>query len=384
MNNAVSPTELEVEVGERRHSRVNRKSDYFLALWGSLSFPVTMHCSLNVIFIIIFIIMNFTAVNGARAHKVYELVGKTAHLSLGKQLNQNQIKWKKNDEVIGILDTYKQLPLLKSDSLINKFNISATNASLIIYNVTKKDSGHYKAIIGVWEDEITEYHLIVEEAVSEPIIDTDLIQLNSSYDDCRILVKCSADGDSMIYDCDSQICTRTNSSLTKVNITVAVTGDGILECTASNHVSTEKNSIPLSNTCSEKYSPVEDKSNLSMVLAIVVACGLGGILLFCSLIIGFCYSRKKLQNEGTFQAEDISTIYSVVCKPQSPTEGNSATTVYDVPSKCVKAPQSVNVEMSKETQAPPLEDKAVTVNAEKEEESENDRQLTVYWKLGQK
>ncbi|KAL6490964.1 hypothetical protein MHYP_G00013090 [Metynnis hypsauchen] len=376
MNNAVSPTEL-----ERRHSRANRKSDYSLAFWGSLSFPVTMCCSLHVIFIIIFIIMNFTAVNGARAHKVYELVGKTAHLSLQKQqLNQNQIKWKKDDKVIAILD--KQQPRLNPESLINKFNISATNASLIIYNVTKKDSGHYKALIGDWEYEDTEYHLIVEEAVSEPIIDTNLMQ-NSSIDDCRISVKCSADGDSMIYNCNSQICTRTNNSLTKVNITVTVSSKGILECTANNHVSTNKYSITLSNTCSEKYSPVKDKSNVLLVLAIAGACGLL-ILVLCSLTIGYCCSRKKLQNEGTFQAEDISTIYSVVCKPQSPTQSNSATTVYDVPTKCVKALRSASVEMLKETQAPPLEDKAVTVNAEREEESENDKQRTVYWKLGQK
>ncbi|XP_036418001.1 SLAM family member 5 [Colossoma macropomum] len=337
-----------------------------------------MHCSLHII-IIVFIIMSFTAAHVVHQH--YELVGKTVHLSLGKQ-RPNQMRWKKDADLIAVVN--EQNPDVR---FTEKFSVNATDGSLIIKNVTESDSGRYQALCGKWEDEITEFHLTVEEAVSEPVIDTYILQLNSSTRLCLISVKCSVDGDSMMYDCDFKTCTQdlqTNTSLTKVNITVAVRNNEKVECTASNHVSTKTSSIHLSDTCSKNYSSVEDQSQILLGWPVLIACGLGCLLLVCFLITAYLYSRKKQQNKGTLQEEGISTIYSVVRKPQSPTESNLATTVYDVPSKFVKAPQSASVQMSKETQAPPLEDKAVTANAEREEESENDKQLTVYWKLGQK
>ncbi|XP_017574559.1 uncharacterized protein LOC108440278 isoform X1 [Pygocentrus nattereri] len=348
----------------------------------SISFPVTMHGLLHII-IVVFIIMRSTAANGVHicVYQRYEIVGKTVRLSLEKD-RQNLTKWKKDGGILANVDK-QHIELRFPD----RFSVNATDGSLIIKNVTESESGCYHAYFGKWESEFVGFHLTVEGAVSKPVIHTNILQLNSSTQLCLISVKCSVDGDSVIYNCDFKYCTlQTNTSLTKVNITVAVRNEEYVECTARNHVSTKTSSVHHSDTCLEKYSSVQDKSQILLVLPVLIACGLGLILVACIILTAYLYSRKKQQirNKGTPQEEAISTIYSVVRKPQSPTDSNLATTVYDVPSKCVKDPQSTSVQTLKETQVPPLEDKAVTVNAEREEESEKDKQLTVYWKLGQK
>ncbi|XP_072544844.1 uncharacterized protein [Salminus brasiliensis] len=331
---------------------------------------------------IAFVLMNFTAAYGAQIREVskqYALVGSTVHLSLGKhRQNLIHIRWKKENLLIA-----KDKSTLNPD-FQGKFSLNLTDGSLFIKNVTKNDSNCYEAIIGEWEAESWKFHLIVEGMVSEPIIDTDRNEtaLNSTTD-CRISVKCSADGDSVMYDCDLQICSPSNTSLSRVNITVAVNDQGNVECTASNHVSSQRNSIALSNTCSEKQSHEKDKNHFFPVMAILIACGLGGILLVGVIAIHF--SKKKLQQNDSQPERDIATIYSVVRKPQTSTDNsaaNNTTTVYDVPAKRAMPLQSTSVQMPKETKEQPVEEPPVT-HAETEE-SENDKQLTVYWKLGQK
>ncbi|XP_072543436.1 CD48 antigen-like isoform X2 [Salminus brasiliensis] len=257
--------------------------------------------------------------------KQYALVGSTVHLSLGKhRQNLIHIRWKKENLLIA-----KDKSTLNPD-FQGKFALNLTDGSLFIKNVTKNDSNCYEAIIGEWEAESWKFHLIVEGMVSEPIIDTDRDEtaLNSTTD-CRISVKCSADGDSVMYDCDLQICSLSKTSLSRVNITVAVNDQGNVECTASNHVSSQRNSIALSNTCSEKQSHEEEKTNFSPVLTILIACGLGGILLVGVLAIHFC--RKELQNVSN-QEGNTTTLYGVVHKPQTSTDNsaaNNAATVYE-------------------------------------------------------
>ncbi|XP_060781598.1 uncharacterized protein LOC132889284 [Neoarius graeffei] len=323
-----------------------------------MRFPVTMKSYLH---IVSFIILNFIADCGAQAHVVHKSVGEKAYLTLKGHWNITTVRWRKNHNLIATIENQK--PSIKHPE---KFHIHVSDNSLVIYNLTVNDSGFYQAQAGQWEEEISQYTLIVHEAISKPVISTNLESNSSSV--CHILVKCSADGDSVTYDCDHQHCTQTNGTSTRVNITVNYIDNGVLECIASNRVSTKRTSITISNTCSEKTPVPNEPINAILVLITIISC----TVVFCVLIICmiklFYNTRKKVQNEGTYQDDKaVNTVYSVVHKhPRTETPAdssaaqNASTTVYDVPSKCTRTPQS---------------DSGDSV--------QNDDTHTVYWKLGQ-
>ncbi|KAG7330481.1 hypothetical protein KOW79_006703 [Hemibagrus wyckioides] len=196
--------------------------------------------------IVTFIILNFIADCGARVHVVYQSIGETAHLTLKEHWNITAVKWRKNHNLIATVE--KKKPVIKHPE---KFHIHASDSSLFIHNLTVSDSGYYKAQTGQWEEDLIIYSLIVQEAVSKPVIN---LQSNSS-SVCHILVKCSADGDTVMYICDPHQCTLTNATSTMVNMTVSYTDTGVFECTASNRVSTKKTSVHMMNSCPEKLAP---------------------------------------------------------------------------------------------------------------------------------
>ncbi|KAG9274580.1 hypothetical protein AMEX_G11513 [Astyanax mexicanus] len=312
----------------------------------------------------------------------YALLGSTVSLSLqGHTQDLTDIKWRKGKLLVANSKSVRP-------KFIQKFHLNATDSSLIIKNLTMNDSDHYRAEAGEWEKAILDYHLIVERMVSKPIIETNRNQTAvNSTDDCQISVKCSVDDESVMYVCENRSCTssQTQTQQTKVNITVAVTDSRTVECTASNHVSTMKTSLAIGDTCSEKI-PAENKSSFSLYLAILIGCVIVGIIVVCLPVI--VISRKKPQQKDSHPEAEITTVYSVVNKPRISTDtsavNETASTVYDVPSKRAVPLQSASVQMPQETREQPLEGQPVTANAETEEESANDPQLTVYWKLGQK
>ncbi|KAM9500194.1 uncharacterized protein Hap1MRO34_012449 isoform 2-T4 [Clarias gariepinus] len=314
--------------------------------------------------IVTFLVLNFTADCEARGHVVYKSVGVTAHLTLKENWNITSVKWRKDLRLIATVENKK--PDTKDQK---KFHLHTSDNSLFIHNLTVNDSGDYVAQTGQWEEEVIKYNLIVQEAVSKPIMDTVIDhQLNSS-SDCHILVKCSADGESVTYDCNHQHCTLTNATSIRVNITINYTDtNGMLKCTASNRVSTKQTSIPINNTCSEKQPVPTTTISYILVLIIIISCTVVfGVLMTCILKLFYNF-KKKQQKGGTYQDDKgVNTVYSVVRKPprtetsaDTSTAQNAATTVYDVPSKCAKPLQSNNND-----------------NVEKDDTH------TVYWKLGQ-
>ncbi|KAF4088938.1 hypothetical protein AMELA_G00060370 [Ameiurus melas] len=313
--------------------------------------------------IITFIILNFTAASecGAQVHVVYKSIGEKAHLTLKEQWNITTVKWRMDRMLIATVEDKKSVAKHPE-----KFHMHVPDNSLFIKNLTVNDSGRYYAQTGLWEEDIIQYNLIVQEAVSNPVIEPDLYHQSNSSSVCHVLVKCSADGDSVMYDCDHQHCSLTNTTLTRVNITLNYTDNGMLECTARNRVSMKQTSISLGNMCSEKTTLPTESGNYILILIIITSCTfVFGVLMMCIIKL-FYNTTKKEQNEGAYQGDKgVNTIYSVVRKqPRTETPAHSSAaetaTVYDVPSKCARAPQS---------------DSGDSVP--------KDDTHTVYWKLGQ-
>ncbi|XP_058251546.1 T-lymphocyte surface antigen Ly-9 isoform X1 [Hemibagrus wyckioides] len=311
--------------------------------------------------IVTFIILNFIAVDcGARVRVVYKSIGETAHLTLKEHWNITAVKWRKNHNLIATVENKN--PVIKHPE---KFHIHASDSSLFIHNLTVSDSGYYKAQTGQWEEDLITYNLIVQEAVSKPLINLDYQSNSSSV--CHILVKCSADGDSVTYDCDPHHCTLTNATSTRANLTVNYTDTGVLECTASNRVSTKKELIHMNKSCSEKLAAPSASVNY-IFLSIIICCAVVFAVLVICVITYFNNSRKKEQNAGTYQDnKGVNTVYSVVCKqPRTETPAdssaaeNAVTSVYDVPSNCARVSQ-----------------------CDSGDNVQNDDTHTVYWKLGQ-
>ncbi|KAF5891212.1 SLAM family member 5-like, partial [Clarias magur] len=275
---------------------------------------------------------------GARVYVVYKSVGDKAHLTLKEDWNITTVKWRKNLILIATIENKN-----KDTKHPEKIHIHIADNSLFIHNLTVNDSGDYVAQTGQWEEEVIKYNLIVQEAVSKPIMDTPLDHQSNSSSACQILVKCSADGETVMYDCNHQHCTLINATSTRVNITINYTDtNGMLECTASNRVSTKRTSIPINNTCSEKQPVLTTTISYMLVLIIIISCTVVfGVVMIGILKLVYNF-KKKQQKGGTYQDDKgVNTVYSVVRKPQrtetsadSSTAQTAATTVYDVPSKC--------------------------------------------------
>ncbi|XP_046707419.1 uncharacterized protein LOC124387237 [Silurus meridionalis] len=282
---------------------------------------------------ITFIILSFLA-GSARVHVVYKLIGDKAHLTLKERWNIT-VKWRKDYNLIAVVENRK--PSIKQPG---KFHLRVSDNSLFIHNLTVSDSGDYQAQIGQWEEEKIRYKLIVQEAVSKPVINTSLDRQSNTSSVCHIWVKCSADEDSVTYNCDHQHCIRTNATFTRVNITVNYRDTGVLECTASNHVSMKWTSIPMSNTCSQKEPGLAITIDYIMLL-IIMFCTMVLVVLVICTIKHFCRKRKKKQTEGKYQEnKGVNSVYAEVGKPlRAETLANrstaqNATTIYTFPLNC--------------------------------------------------
>ncbi|XP_027034027.2 T-lymphocyte surface antigen Ly-9-like [Tachysurus fulvidraco] len=233
--------------------------------------------------IVAFIILNFSTDCGAWVHVVYKSIGEIAHLTLKDPPNISTIKWRKDSNLIAIVENKRQ-----STKFTKKYHIHVSDNSLFIHNLTLEDSGYYKAQTGQWEEDVIQYKLIVQEAVSKPVITVNHQINNSSV--CYILVTCSADGDSVMYNCDHQHCTLTNATSNTVNLTVSYTEAEVLECTASNRVSTKQTSIHKINTCPEK-------SLLTTTIIFIISIAVFAVLLICIIFFTIPERRRNKNRE---------------------------------------------------------------------------------------
>ncbi|XP_051575193.1 uncharacterized protein si:ch1073-220m6.1 [Myxocyprinus asiaticus] len=331
----------------------------------------------------------------------YGLKGTSIHLSFSQKNQshqQTQVKWRRfnREEALacpdGVAPNYR-----------NRMEYNLSDGSLTIKNLQENDSGKYEALLGFWEEEIlAAYTLIVEPAVSEPLIEVSQDDNNTSAGLCRATVNCSADGSWATYDCDQSLCTRTHGSLASINITVTALGSREVQCQANNHVSRNHSEI-LNIMCLEKQES-ELRSPPGLVFWIVLTICVGvvlGFLLGLVIVLVKKINSTKIHPQcivavidGTVSEQGPGTKYSTVHKPNTShthtannADKNIEGTIYDTPSRQPKAHRAVSVDVMIENQEQqrPREDNTVKVRATVHQAAEPDSEQinTVYCKLGE-
>ncbi|XP_062305126.1 uncharacterized protein si:ch1073-220m6.1 [Osmerus eperlanus] len=189
---------------------------------------------MNILFChLIFVIAGLKAQASTKVQ--YELKGNTTCLCFTNSLkNITEIKWKVDNNLI-----VRDGSVTKS--FIDRFQYNKVNHSLYIRNLTDTDTGIYIVTTTYKNDsEFTNsYKLIVEEAVSMPVVKITPFDFNSSAGTCNMSVNCSVGSNWAAFVCDDDShdsrC-KLSSSTTNVFINISKF-NGNVECTGKNNVS---------------------------------------------------------------------------------------------------------------------------------------------------
>lgn len=196
------------------------------------------------------------------------------------------LQWRKDSDVIfgdkEISPKYK-----------DKVDYNNDNHSLCIKNLMETDSGIYMVNYRKhWKQSTTTYRLLVEDHVPKPVMD--VTSLNTSVGLCDVTVNCSVKDGWMLSVCDSGQCTlsQQSPSLTGGNMTISVL-TGRIQCTSSNHVSTQTISQPMEDCSGNVKASV-------LPVGTIVGC-VTGILLLVAVLLGVGYikhtRRQKIPKE---------------------------------------------------------------------------------------
>ncbi|XP_071222731.1 uncharacterized protein [Salvelinus alpinus] len=247
--------------------------------------------------ILVFLLILLLSINtGIRAEPSVDQYGlKGGSICLAVEEPPEMIKglqWMKDSDVIfgdkEISPKYKE-----------KVDYNNDNHSLCIKNLMETDSGIYMVNYQIsWEESTTTYRLLVEDHVTKPVMDVTSL-FNTSVGLCDVTVNCSVKDVWMLSVCDSGQCTlsQQSPSLTGGNMTISVL-TGRIQCTSSNHVSTQTISQPM-----EDCSGEDGKASVLPVGTIVggVTGTVIGIFLLVAVLLGVRYikhtRRQKIPKE---------------------------------------------------------------------------------------
>ncbi|KAK2913308.1 hypothetical protein Q8A67_001707 [Cirrhinus molitorella] len=276
-----------------------------------------------------------------------------------------------------------------------RMSLNLSDWSLTIHNLHESDSGLYE-VLDYWEREaLAAFTLTVENTVSQPVIEVNKHDLNSSAGVCQAVVNCSVDGSWATFDCEQSFCKKTQASLSSINISVTEL-DGGIQCHVKNHVS--KNHSALNIMCQEK---LQSESHPSLPPVTWIALIVGSCVVLSFIIVSFAVfirrrrcSKVHPQSNRVVIEQHHETIYSTVEKPAtsqiSPgnnTVSNKVETIYDTPSRHTKACQvdSVEVMSDNQEQQQTGHDRTIQVKATVHQAAEPDSEPinTVYCKLGE-
>ncbi|KAM3590192.1 uncharacterized protein V6R79_005613 [Siganus canaliculatus] len=236
----------------------------------------------------VFLVLSFLVVAGVNAEDPPQQHFKTKNSSLclhsRKEPPYKNVVWTFNGHAVilgGEVD---------HDFIHKVIHFDPKNVSLCISNLTENDSGIYKLTFFSSSREVTERHnLIVQEAVSKPVLELFVPSLNDSAGVCNVSVNCSIGDEWSASVCSTDSCRTTSSSFRKVNISISVANRSVV-CNGTNQVSSNTESTKV--ICSEESSdePVVTQESFDMVTVTVVSCVT--LCFIIASILAMCCSAK--------------------------------------------------------------------------------------------
>ncbi|XP_055718582.1 uncharacterized protein LOC129811363 isoform X2 [Salvelinus fontinalis] len=244
----------------------------------------------------------------------YGLKGGSICLAVAEPEILKGLKWKTGSDII--VDDKEISPKYKE-----KVDYNSVNHSLCIKNLLKTDSTMYTGSAinqRDWTFSTITYRLKVLDHVPKPVMDVTSL-FNTSVGLCDVTVNCSVKDGWILSVCDSGQCTLSQQlmSLSGVNIIIS-NGNGTIQCTGSNHVSTQTISQPMEDICiGEKDGKASALSVRTVaVLSVIVCVGLAVTIMAIIKVQRWISSKE----DDSTQVEplgppEVQTLYSNVQKP---------------------------------------------------------------------
>ncbi|XP_014063867.1 uncharacterized protein [Salmo salar] len=202
----------------------------------------------------------------------YGLKGGSICLDVAEPEILKGLKWKTGSDVI--VDDEEISPKYKE-----KVDYNSVNHSLCIKNLLNTDSRMYMGSAinqRDWTYSSTTYRLKVLDHVPKPVMDVTSL-FNTSVGLCDVTVNCSGKDGWMLSVCGWGQCTLSQQllSLSGVNVIIS-NGNGTIQCTSSNHVSTQTISQPMEDICIDekdaKASALSVRTIVANIVRSVIVC----------------------------------------------------------------------------------------------------------------
>ncbi|XP_051250258.1 CD48 antigen-like isoform X2 [Dicentrarchus labrax] len=253
------------------------------------------------------------------------------------------VVWKLNEKDVLIRFSPGREPIVLSN-YTGRVEFSVNNYSLKVKNLQETDSGVYTARVTRDIEELTEYNVTVQDAVSPVKLKVDSVSRSS--DSCNLTVTCNTQ-DSHINStirCDTKTCSQEGGEQSEVttsgaSLHVYLVNHSII-CNHSNQVNWTKDIEMTEHLCPQHAVAEQPHNNIIAIVIVMVPVA----IVFIIIVAAFFYLRKrrtcpdKRENtentiyavpemetvaqppNPTIDASDPSTLYSLVGTHTGPTE----------------------------------------------------------------
>ncbi|XP_020343923.1 uncharacterized protein LOC109894681 [Oncorhynchus kisutch] len=259
-------------------------------------------------------------ITGIRAEPTvdqYGLKGDSICLAVAEPEILKGLKWKTGSDII--VDDKEISPKYKE-----KVDYNSVNHSLCIKNLLNTDSRMY--IISAinqrdWTYSTTTYRLKVLDHVPKPVMDVTSL-FNTNVGLCDITVNCSVKDGWLLSVCGWGQCTLSQQlmSLSEVNIIIS-NGNGTIQCSSSNYVSTQTIYQPMEDCIGEKDAKASALSvrtiAANIVRSVIVCVGLAVTIMAINKIKRWISSKEDdSTQEFIVEVADTTVNVSAEVRPE--------------------------------------------------------------------
>eukprot|EP00063_Salmo_salar_P037209 XP_014012044.1 PREDICTED: uncharacterized protein LOC106578023 isoform X3 [Salmo salar] len=273
------------------------------------------------------------AVPGTRAdvHPIdkYGLKGGAACLAVRENPHQEMaMKWMTDDNVIVVSEEV-------SPEYKERVDYNSTDHSLCLRKLEQTDTGIYIAYnVEKWkETQMVKYNLMVQEAVSIPVMEVVSLSSNYSGGMCDVTVNCSVPGVWVLSVCDGGQCTLSQQSLSHTRVNIIISNDnGTIQCTGKNNFSAETNSQRMEDIC------IGEKKGRASTLPVWTIMGsVTGVVFFVGVLVGVGYIILTRRRQSPKEQQSMQGVITEVDNPVSAipgrpelqnTPGSEVTSIY--------------------------------------------------------